>query len=70
MRPRSVAVDARNGNRPDKRRCVPVRLTDLEPNVRWQAAVRACKAEPDPDERARIFLAALNPSSTVYFVAA
>lgn len=33
-----------------------------------RAAVKACKQEDDPDERARIFLAALNPSNRVYWI--
>jgi hypothetical protein len=48
----------------------PVRLTDLQPWVLRQAALVACKHEPDEVERRRIAEAARNPSDKTYLIAA
>lgn len=54
---------------PSCRRCVPVRLTDIDREKRLHAARIAVKLEHDPDERELILSAALFPSDTVYWVA-
>lgn len=54
---------------PSSRRFVPVRLCDVPEDVRLRGARQACKAESDPDTKAGILLAAVMPSSRVYYVA-
>lgn len=55
---------------PSAHRNVPVRLTDLPKDVRMSAARHVCKHEPDPVVRLEVVLAAVAPSSRVYWVAA
>ncbi len=52
------------------RRIRPVRLTDIPVEERMKAAYQAMRHEDDMNARADIFLAALDPSDTVYYVAA
>ena len=55
---------------PTERRIRPVRLTDIPLNERMNAAYAAMRDEEDATVRADIFLAALDPSDTTYWVAA
>lgn len=48
-------------------RLLPVRLTEIRPEVRFWAAQQV--AERDPAYGAECLYAALNPSDSVYFVA-
>lgn len=52
------------------RRHVPVRLCDIPAEIRMSAAQKACRREPDPQEREAIVTAAVFPSDTVYYIAA
>jgi hypothetical protein len=52
---------------PSTSRLLPVRLTQIRPDVRYRAAQQI--AERDPADGAQVLYAALNPSDTVYFVA-
>jgi hypothetical protein len=53
----------------DPRRCVPVRLCDIDPVRRLRAAVVCCKEARDEGEKLDLIAAAMNPSETVYWVA-
>lgn len=55
---------------PDRRRCVPVRLTEIPQERRLAAAWEACRIEKGEYERIEILLAAIHPSETVYWIAA
>lgn len=55
---------------PDRRRRVPVRLTDFPLEQRLEAAHEACRYEKGELERTEILFAALTPSDRVYWVAA
>lgn len=55
---------------PDRRRIVPVRLTEIPLDRRLRAAHEAIKTAADARERAEILLAAAHPSDRVYWVAA
>lgn len=57
-------------DRSDRRRCVPVRLTEIPLERRLQAARKLIPDEHDHSEKLALLQAALNPSDTVYFVAA
>lgn len=52
---------------PSEARPLPVRLTQIRPEVRYRAARMI--AERDPVDGAACLWAALHPSETVYFVA-
>lgn len=54
---------------PSARRFKPVRLTDLPLDVRYRVAVIAAK-HVGPEEAKALLAAAINPSETVYYVAA
>jgi hypothetical protein len=66
----SDVMAAADEHPPDSRRRIPVRLTEVPPMTRLDAAIDACKAEPDPDERALILSVALDPSDDVHWIAA
>lgn len=51
------------------RLCVPFRLIDIDPQVRVDAVVTACRYVKDPDERLELLVAALQPSDTTYWLA-
>lgn len=55
---------------PTDLRWVPVRLTDIDRDRRWKAALEVCEREPDRFARLEVLAAAAEPSSTVYFIAA
>lgn len=55
---------------PDGRRTVPVRLTEIPIGVRLVAARQACEIEEDDGMKLDIIDAALDPSDTIYWVAA
>lgn len=55
---------------PDGRRTVPVRLTEIPLGVRLVAARQACQDERDDAVKLEILDAALDPSDTIYWVAA
>lgn len=52
------------------RRNIPVRLCDIPAEVRMTAARKACRREPDPQERMEIITAAVYPSDRIYWIAA
>lgn len=54
---------------PDLRRCIPVRLTEIDEQVRLHAARQAGAKEADPDEKLSLLYAALFPSDRIYWVA-
>lgn len=60
----------RRENAPDKRRCVPVRLTEIPLERRVEAAKEAIRRERDELDKIELIVAAQYPSSTVYWVAA
>lgn len=53
---------------PDRRRCVPVRLVDIELEVRLEGAREANRYEAGDLERQEILFAAIAPSENVYWV--
>lgn len=55
---------------PDRRRVVPVRLTEIPLERRLRAAERCLKDEHDPIGRIEIMTCAWHPSSTVHWIAA
>jgi hypothetical protein len=55
-------------SRPSECRQLPVRLTEIRPEVRWSAARRVAAAEPG--WATAVLLAALRPSDTTYYVSA
>lgn len=54
---------------PDRRRRIPVRLTEIPFEVRVQAAIEANRWEKGEDERKEILFAAVLPSNQTYWVA-
>lgn len=61
---------ARRVQLPDRRRTMPVKLTEIPLGVRLVAARQACEQEPDDALKLDIIDAALDPSDTIYWVAA
>lgn len=54
----------------ERRRRVPIRLTEISQERRLEAAHEACRIYKDERERRELLLAALFPSNRVYWVAA
>lgn len=55
---------------PDRRRRIPVRLTEIPLERRVEAAHESCRIERGDWERQAILMAAIAPSENVYWVAA
>lgn len=53
---------------PSECRPLPVRLTQVKPEVRWSAARKIAAREPA--WAVAVLAAALNPSNTTYYIAA
>ncbi|HEY7620302.1 MAG TPA: helix-turn-helix transcriptional regulator [Solirubrobacteraceae bacterium] len=60
---------ARGLQPPRRRLTLPVRLCDLSLDARLAGAREAARTWRDPNDRAEILLAALTPSTTVYWLA-